>query len=70
MPRLMLDLSQDEFERLRDRAIEELRHPRDTARLMLRSELGLGDRTIPTPSVPSNPPRLPRHDHHGTPDAA
>lgn len=41
MPRLVVDLSRDELERLYDRASTELRHPRNTARLLLRQALGL-----------------------------
>lgn len=39
MPRLMVELSSDEFDRLRARARDELRHPRQTARLILRDGL-------------------------------
>jgi hypothetical protein len=45
MPRLMMQLSQEEFDRLRDRALYELRHPRHTARLLLRDALALPPRT-------------------------
>lgn len=45
MPRLMLELAPEELKRLRDRSVVELRHPRDTARLMLRQALSL-----PTPA--------------------
>jgi hypothetical protein len=41
MPRLMVQLNQEEFDRLRDRALNELRHPRHTARLLLREALEL-----------------------------
>jgi len=41
MPRLVVQLSDEEFDRLRDRALEELRHPRHTARLLLRKALSL-----------------------------
>jgi len=37
----MLNLGRDEFERLRDRALDEPRRPRDTARLIVRASLGL-----------------------------
>jgi hypothetical protein len=43
----MLQLSQDEFDRLRDRALAELRHPRHTARLLLRDALDLPARDQP-----------------------
>jgi hypothetical protein len=39
MPRLVVSLSQEEFDRLRDRAVYDLRHPRDTARLLIRDAL-------------------------------
>jgi len=63
MPRLVIELGRDEFERLSIRAQHELRHPRATARLLLRRALGLphmgvhsrenarersGDQAIPT----------------------
>ena len=54
MPRLMLDLSRDEFDRLRDRAVDELRHPRDTARLILRTSLGLPPRHPEPTSFPAS----------------
>jgi hypothetical protein len=44
MPRLMVELSREEFERLRDRALWELRHPRHTARLLIREALDLPTR--------------------------
>ena len=44
MPQIMVPLSQEEFDRLRDRAQDELRHPRDTARLLLRESLALPPR--------------------------
>jgi len=44
MPRLVVQLSQEEFDRLRDRALFELRHPRHTARLLLRDALDLPER--------------------------
>jgi hypothetical protein len=55
MPRLMVQLSQDEFDRLRDRAMDELRHPRHTARLLLRQALELPPReqSEPTPVIGS-----------------
>ena len=49
MPRLVIELGRDEFDRLNIRAQHELRHPRATARLMLRRALGL-----PTMSVRSH----------------
>ena len=44
MPRLVVQLSQEEFDRLLDRALFELRHPRHTARLLLRGALNLPER--------------------------
>lgn len=44
MPRLMVQLSQEEFDRLYDRASYELRHPRHTARLLLRDALNMPQR--------------------------
>lgn len=44
MPQIMVPLSQEESDRLRDRALDELRHPRHTARLLLRQALGLPPR--------------------------
>ena len=44
MPRLVVPLSQEEFDRLRARALCELRHPRHTARLLLRDALDLPER--------------------------
>ena len=48
MPSIMVPLSQEESDRLRDRAMDELRHPRDTARLLIRQALGLRTRTALT----------------------
>lgn len=48
MPRLMVELSRDEFDQLRNRALEELRHPRDTARIIIRE-------AVCTPSRPTQP---------------
>ena len=45
MPRLVVPLTQEEFDRLRDRALRELRHPRHTARLLLRGALDLPELT-------------------------
>ena len=41
MPRIVVPLTEEEFDRLRDRALNELRHPRHTARLLLREALEL-----------------------------
>jgi hypothetical protein len=49
MPRLVVQLSQEEFDRLRDRACFELRHPRHTARLLLRGALNLPERESQRP---------------------
>lgn len=46
MPSLMVPLSEEESDLLRDRAIDELRHPRDTARLLIRQALGLPPREL------------------------
>jgi hypothetical protein len=51
MPSIMVPLDTEEFNQLRDRARDELRHPRHTARLLLREALKLPPREPcgPTP---------------------
>jgi hypothetical protein len=44
MPSLVVPLDDEEFGRLRERALDELRHPRHTARLLLREALALPPR--------------------------
>ena len=44
MPSLVVPLDDEEFGRLRARALDELRHPRHTARLLLREALALPPR--------------------------
>ena len=62
MPQLMVPLSQEESDRLRDRALDELRHPRHTARLLLRQALGLPPReqACPTPVIGSTTGSTPK----------
>ena len=60
MPRLVVQLSQEEFDRLRDRALFELRHPRHTARLLLREALKLPAREPEQPGPRDQCPRIGR----------
>ena len=55
MPAIMVPLSQEESGRLRDRAQDELRHPRDTARLLLRQALGFPPRELRADAQASAP---------------
>jgi hypothetical protein len=54
MPRLFIDLSKDEFDGLRDRAVEDLRHPRDEARFIIRQAICPSDR-LPQPDPETQP---------------
>jgi hypothetical protein len=63
MPRLMVLLNDEEFDRLRDRALDELRHPRHTARLLLREALELPPRERRVP-IEVAPRRVDAHDQH------
>jgi hypothetical protein len=66
MPAIMVPLSQEESDRLRDRATDELRHPRDTARLLIRQALGLPPREPRSLTASDNhtPARTPRETAH------
>jgi len=68
MPQIMVPLSQDEFDRLRDRAKGELRHPRHTARLLLREALSPPPREprVPTGVIKSTNGTAPGETEHAT----
>jgi hypothetical protein len=56
----MLELSRDEFDQLRNRAAQELRHPRDTARIIIREAVSTPTRstqpTMPDDDAQRRPP--------------
>jgi len=58
VPRISIDLNQDEFSRLSDRAFAELRNPRDEARIIVREGLGL-PRTLPPHGEAADAPSTP-----------
>ena len=55
MPTIMVPLDTEEFNQLRDRARDELRHPRQTARLLLREALKLPPREHHSPAPVIDP---------------